>query len=59
MKLTANEEYGLRCLVRIGYAGEGGCRRADRTHDLAGRVLALHARQRLEVHARLGGRARA
>ena len=24
MKLTANEEYGLRCLVRIGYAGEGG-----------------------------------
>ena len=24
MKLTANEEYGLRCLVRIGYAGESG-----------------------------------
>src|SRR3954451_13508773 len=24
MKLSANEEYGLRCLVRIGYAGEGG-----------------------------------
>ena len=24
MKLAANEEYGLRCLVRIGYAGEGG-----------------------------------
>ena len=24
MKLTANEEYGLRCLVRIGYAGDGG-----------------------------------
>ena len=24
MKLTANEEYGLRCLVRIGYAGVGG-----------------------------------
>jgi Iron-dependent Transcriptional regulator len=24
MKLTANEEYGLRCLVRIGYAGHGG-----------------------------------
>jgi Rrf2 family protein len=23
MKLTANEEYGLRCLVRIGYAGSG------------------------------------
>ena len=23
MKLSANEEYGLRCLVRIGYAGEG------------------------------------
>jgi Rrf2 family protein len=23
MKLTANEEYGLRCLVRIGYAGQG------------------------------------
>jgi len=22
MKLSANEEYGLRCLVRIGYAGE-------------------------------------
>ncbi len=22
MKLTANEEYGIRCLVRIGYAGE-------------------------------------
>lgn len=22
MKLTANEEYGVRCLVRIGYAGE-------------------------------------
>src|SRR4029077_5729244 len=24
MKLSANEEYGLRCLVRIGFAGEGG-----------------------------------
>jgi Rrf2 family protein len=24
MKLSANEEYGLRCLVRIGYSGEGG-----------------------------------
>jgi Rrf2 family protein len=24
MKLAANEEYGLRCLVRIGYAGAGG-----------------------------------
>ncbi len=24
MKLSANEEYGLRCLVRIGYAGDGG-----------------------------------
>ena len=24
MKLSANEEYGLRCLVRIGYAGVGG-----------------------------------
>jgi Rrf2 family protein len=24
VKLSANEEYGLRCLVRIGYAGEGG-----------------------------------
>ena len=24
MKLSANEEYGLRCLVRIGYAGQGG-----------------------------------
>jgi len=24
MKLSANEEYGLRCLVRIGYAAEGG-----------------------------------
>jgi Rrf2 family protein len=24
MKLTANEEYGMRCLVRIGYAGETG-----------------------------------
>jgi len=24
MKLTANEEYGLRCLVRIGHVGEGG-----------------------------------
>jgi Rrf2 family protein len=24
MKLSANEEYGLRCLVRIGYAGAGG-----------------------------------
>jgi len=23
MKLSANEEYGLRCLVRIGYAGQG------------------------------------
>jgi Rrf2 family protein len=23
MKLSANEEYGLRCLVRIGYAGAG------------------------------------
>jgi Rrf2 family transcriptional regulator, iron-sulfur cluster assembly transcription factor len=23
MKLGANEEYGLRCLVRLGYAGEG------------------------------------
>ena len=21
MKLTANEEYGIRCLVRLGYAG--------------------------------------
>ncbi|HJT87290.1 MAG TPA: Rrf2 family transcriptional regulator [Bryobacteraceae bacterium] len=24
MKLSANEEYGLRCLVRLGYAGERG-----------------------------------
>lgn len=24
MKLAANEEYGLRCLVRLAYAGEGG-----------------------------------
>ncbi|MDE3165284.1 MAG: Rrf2 family transcriptional regulator [Acidobacteriota bacterium] len=24
MKLSANEEYGLRCLVRLGYAGESG-----------------------------------
>jgi Rrf2 family protein len=24
VKLSANEEYGLRCLVRIGHAGEGG-----------------------------------
>jgi Rrf2 family protein len=24
MKLNANEEYGLRCLVRLGYAGVGG-----------------------------------
>ena len=24
MKLSANEEYGLRCLVRIGYAGKAG-----------------------------------
>ena len=24
MKLSANEEYGLRCLVRLGYTGEGG-----------------------------------
>jgi Rrf2 family protein len=24
MKLSANEEYGLRCLLRLGYAGEGG-----------------------------------
>ena len=24
MKLTANEEYGLRCLVRLGYADFGG-----------------------------------
>jgi Rrf2 family protein len=24
MKLTANEEYGLRCLVRLGYAGYSG-----------------------------------
>jgi len=24
MKLTANEEYGLRCLVRIGHAQSGG-----------------------------------
>ena len=24
MKLSANEEYGLRCLVRLAYAGEGG-----------------------------------
>ena len=24
MKLSANEEYGLRCLVRLGYAGKGG-----------------------------------
>jgi Rrf2 family transcriptional regulator, iron-sulfur cluster assembly transcription factor len=24
MKLGANEEYGLRCLVRLAYAGEGG-----------------------------------
>src|SRR5438270_9291907 len=23
MKLSANEEYGLRCLLRIGYAGQG------------------------------------
>jgi Rrf2 family protein len=24
MKLSSNEEYGLRCLVRLGYAGPGG-----------------------------------
>lgn len=24
MKLSANEEYGLRCLVRIGHAGQAG-----------------------------------
>ena len=24
MKLSANEEYGVRCLVRISYAGTGG-----------------------------------
>jgi Rrf2 family protein len=24
LKLTANEEYGLRCLVRLGYAGYAG-----------------------------------
>lgn len=24
MKLGANEEYGLRCLVRLAYAGDGG-----------------------------------
>jgi Rrf2 family protein len=24
MKLSANEEYGLRCLVRLGYAGPNG-----------------------------------
>jgi Rrf2 family protein len=24
MKLSANEEYGLRCLLRLGHAGEGG-----------------------------------
>ena len=24
MKLSANEEYGLRCLVRLGYASESG-----------------------------------
>ena len=24
MKLTSHEEYGLRCLVRLGFAGEGG-----------------------------------
>ena len=24
MKLTANEEYGVRCLVRLGYAGYAG-----------------------------------
>ena len=24
MKLTANEEYGLRCLVRLGQEGPGG-----------------------------------
>ena len=24
MKLSSNEEYGLRCLLRIGYAGSGG-----------------------------------
>jgi Rrf2 family protein len=24
MKLSANEEYGLRCLVRLGYAGKEG-----------------------------------
>ena len=24
MKLSSNEEYGLRCLVRIGYEGDGG-----------------------------------
>jgi Rrf2 family protein len=24
MKLSANEEYGLRCLLRIGYEGPGG-----------------------------------
>jgi Rrf2 family transcriptional regulator, iron-sulfur cluster assembly transcription factor len=23
MKLSSNEEYGLRCLVRLGYAGQG------------------------------------
>lgn len=24
MKLSSNEEYGLRCLLRLGHAGEGG-----------------------------------
>jgi Rrf2 family protein len=24
MKLSANEEYGMRCLLRLGHAGEGG-----------------------------------
>lgn len=24
MKLSSHEEYGLRCLLRIGFAGEGG-----------------------------------
>ena len=24
MKLSSNEEYGLRCLLRLGYEGPGG-----------------------------------
>ena len=71
MKLTANEEYGLRCLVRLGYAGprrqphasprsarpraSRGVRRQDPADPPQGRLRQGGARQRRRLHAGAAG----